>query len=384
MGYKPLSWSLHSIAIALAFVALAVITQPAYAIVIYENDFEDDPVGVYTTGNLAADWHSPPWSNGVSEGRVSITDDADAYGSKSLVVTYPEGQSASGKSQWWLEFDQGYEELFLSYRLRFDEGFNYVLGGKLPGLCGGACNTGGDKPTGYDGWSARMMWRTGNWSATPGGSDKGDIVQYVYHPDQPTQFGEDLRWDDGATPGWREFEPDRWYHLQHRVVMNTPGIADGVIQGWLDGELVLDVQDIRFREISSIQIDAMNFSTFFGGNSEIWEAVKDEQAYFDDFVVSTAFIPTGDYNRDGVVDVADYTVWRDAYGSTTSLAADGNGDGAVDIDDYLLWNEAFTGTSSAASVSAFAAVPEPALGPLLIAAIAATCSLTTRREASRR
>ena len=34
---------------------------------------------------------------------------------------------------------------------------------------------------------------------------------------------------------------------------------------------------------------------------------------------------TGDYNHDGIVSAADYTVWRDTLGSTTDLRADGDG-----------------------------------------------------------
>ena len=41
-------------------------------------------------------------------------------------------------------------------------------------------------------------------------------------------------------------------------------------------------------------------------------------------------IPVGDYNGDGKVDAADYTVWRDTLGSTTDLRADGNGNGSID------------------------------------------------------
>ena len=48
-------------------------------------------------------------------------------------------------------------------------------------------------------------------------------------------------------------------------------------------------------------------------------------------------VAPGDYNRDGTVDGGDYTVWRDATGSTTDLRADGNGDGRVDQADYDLW-----------------------------------------------
>ncbi len=55
-----------------------------------------------------------------------------------------------------------------------------------------------------------------------------------------------------------------------------------------------------------------------------------------------------DYNRDSLVDAADYATWRSAYGSTTELAADGNGDNVVDAADYTVWRDSL------------AAAPQPA------------------------
>ncbi len=85
------------------------------------------------------------------------------------------------------------------------------------------------------------------------------------------------------------------------------------------------------------------------------------------FRVATAILePTtldGDYNGDGIVDAADYTVWRDSLNSTTDLAADGDGSGVVDIEDYNLWKGNFgaisaTPTSVPASATS-TSVPEP-------------------------
>jgi len=53
--------------------------------VIYQNNFDDDPTGVYTVANLDADWKSPPGDNGVEEGRVSIVDGSDAFSGKSII-----------------------------------------------------------------------------------------------------------------------------------------------------------------------------------------------------------------------------------------------------------------------------------------------------------
>ncbi len=71
----------------------------------------------------------------------------------------------------------------------------------------------------------------------------------------------------------------------------------------------------------------------------------------------TVPILVGDYNADGVVDAADYTVWRDNRGSTTSLAADGDNNGVVDDNDYALWQSRFGATTSDVPVRG---IPEPA------------------------
>src|SRR5262249_54914134 len=57
----------------------------------------------------------------------------------------------------------------------------------------------------------------------------------------------------------------------------------------------------------------------------------------------------GDYNFDGVVDAADYTVWADTKGSTTDLRADGTASGVVDQADYDFWKAHFGMTSGAAA-----------------------------------
>jgi hypothetical protein len=52
----------------------------------------------------------------------------------------------------------------------------------------------------------------------------------------------------------------------------------------------------------------------------------------------------GDYNRNGTVDAADYTTWRDTLGQTGLTpysGADGNGDGMIGPEDYQVWKDHF-------------------------------------------
>jgi hypothetical protein len=85
-------------------------------------------------------------------------------------------------------------------------------------------------------------------------------------------------------------------------------------------------------------------------------------------VVSETALPTGDYNRNGVVDAADYVLWRNTAGqSGAGLAADGNGDGTVNAADYNLWRANFgrSAFDSGAGTAALSAIPEPATWLLL-------------------
>jgi GH35 family endo-1,4-beta-xylanase len=122
----------------------------------------------------------------------------------------------------------------------------------------------------------------------------------------------------------------------------------------------------------------IDFSGFYGdyeitigGQTFDLSLLKGTSAY-------SLVVAPGDYNGDGAVDASDYTVWRDAVGSTSDLRADGNGDGTIDEADYAIWKSLF-GTSYG-SGQASIAVPEPAGAVLLVLG---GVMLTARRLRSR-
>lgn len=78
----------------------------------------------------------------------------------------------------------------------------------------------------------------------------------------------------------------------------------------------------------------------------------------------------GDYNGDGTVNAADYTVWRNTLGATgvtPASGADGSGNGIIDPADYDVWKHNF-GAVAGSGAGSGVAVPEPATG--ILAAIA--------------
>lgn len=92
----------------------------------------------------------------------------------------------------------------------------------------------------------------------------------------------------------------------------------------------------------------------------------------------------GDFNGDGRVDLADYTVWRDNLGAADSvfpLGTTNDGSGFVDAGDYTTWKANFgAGTGQLASLQATQMVPEPAAGALLLAFVVGCVARPLRRR----
>jgi len=255
-------------------------------LVVFEQDFESADVGTYLPEVLNDQWHTPMWHMGVREERAKI---------------------GSG-------IERNFEELYISYDVKFADNFDFVRGGKLPGLCGynvtqdprDGCNTGGGFPTGYDGWSARGMWR-----------EDGKLENYVYHADQFYEYGDDEYWTAKAERG-------TWHSFQHRIVLNTVGEANGIVEAWFDGVKVLSSNTMLYRKTEDIGINLFYFSTFYGGADPSWAPTSDQYMYFDNFRIATTPLPeavTGD------------SVTRQSAEIAAAISAEGVGSGSLSVID---------------------------------------------------
>lgn len=312
--------------------------------VIFCNDFQDDPIGLYTSENLIKDWPNLQTlsdkinysSLGVTQQRVKISKFSKIHKNKVLEVLYPKNQFGPWLTgaTWNMQLSKldqkkSFEQLTLEYKVKFKKGFLYtrdgLFGGKLPGLMGGETISGGATANGRNGWTARLMW-----------GQRGRGLGYVYYPDMKDDkynkqacprhgqasedcviyrnkyFTFDKKSDRKCLSEWAaypyefRFRTEHFYKIKQFIKMNSlpdvtadiakhdslqetfQGNRDGELKIWVDDKLLLDCTNIRFRDVPELAIDSLIFSTFFGGNTPESSAhPHDETIYFDDFIVKT-------------------------------------------------------------------------------------------------
>jgi len=293
-------------------------------------EFKDHKLGLYDLDTFIKDWENKP-RRGIEEKRCRIV---KKKGKKVLEITIPKGTTSKGGSFWRLNFPRNFTDATFEYDIMFGDNFDFVRGGKLPGLGGGESKGSGGTPEQYqNGFSARLMWREIDfdkelsikaqlsekiailkemikkgkkkeemfsqiisikneiiklgWSFRDLVKEphKAYLVQYMYFPDKKERFGQNLPYRYGNDKRKKVFiEPNKWYNIKMRIKLSENPKQKDTIVAWVNGKKVLDKKrDLRKKK--SYGINQVMFSLFFGGEDETWQTSKDEKVYFRKFVV---------------------------------------------------------------------------------------------------
>jgi len=191
-----------------------------------------------------------------------------------LTTSYPAGSSSQsagppyGGAQICIPSSSGPQPtLALTYSVRFPVGFQFVKGGKLPGIYGGVppFSGGNHNP---NGWSMRLMWRAG------GG---GEVYSYTA---QTAGYGDDY---GRGNFSWQA--DGNWHTVTERVTVNTPGASNGSVTLTYDGKQVIDQTGIDITNTNT-PAGGLFFSTFYGGHDSSWAPAADQSISFQNFSVS--------------------------------------------------------------------------------------------------
>jgi hypothetical protein len=191
--------------------------------------------------NVAARWTGTYRSIAMEEGRRLFTGRFQA------------GKFGGGDAGHIIRFPlhPGREYVF-EYRFRFDSGFDFSRGGKIPGLGGGNAPSGCDASTGV-GFTARQMWR-----------ENGRLIGYIYDMHQAGECGNAIETGFNFTVG-------RWYQVRQRIKLNTGRADNGVLQLWIDDRQVINRSNMGWMiEAPDRRIDRVFLDFFFGGSTADW------------------------------------------------------------------------------------------------------------------
>ncbi|OJT02033.1 hypothetical protein TRAPUB_7567 [Trametes pubescens] len=201
------------------------------------------------------------------------------------------------------------KEATFGYSVYFPSGFQFVKGGKLPGLCmshqtlrsvserltkfvfpdGGDSDSeavscsGGRRDDGC--FSARLMWRT---------NGAGELYTYLppdYDANQavcdipPFSTCNDVY---GASVGRGSFtwQTGGRTTISQRVRLNDAGQENGELELFANGKSVVSVGGLVLRNSSAGRIRGIQMQTFFGGSDSSWASPVDQDVYFSDFSVA--------------------------------------------------------------------------------------------------
>lgn len=258
--------------------------------VLFADDFES-----YTDASQLSQRYDAVYND------VSLaTAPADVYaGKQALEFTLPaQNTELSNAVDKVLSPEQ--DVVFMRYYSKFDTAFDVVGSSHNGGSISAHYFVNGNATPGVpaDGTN-KFLVNYEDWRGDAGTASPGNLNAYVYWPEQRSMYG-DHWFPDGTVlpnssmPGdfGSTFVPrpnvipklGQWYEYEFMVKANTPGQRDGRVTFWLDGKIIADFPNIRFRDVDTLKIDRIELE--FHAKSNPVEARK----WYDNLVVATTYI----------------------------------------------------------------------------------------------
>ena len=75
-----------------------------------------------------------------------------------------------------------------------------------------------------------------------------------------------------------------WHCYEFMVKANTPGLRDGRLAAWLDGNLIADFPNLRLRDLNTLKMNK------FGISMHCYNNPVETHKWVDNVVVATSYI----------------------------------------------------------------------------------------------
>lgn len=270
-------------------------------------DFDAYPTdSQWTEAQVRAVFHVSKSGIGVSDCRI-VADPAGDSGRGNVVACLQ--RRGDGGTGFQFQGQIGsHDEAYFAFDLYLPPDYEDTVGVKLPGLMGGRMGWASGGNVTIDGFSARHMYfsrvnLSGDGFEGYGNRAPRGLQNYCYWYDSrlatPEQeqkgvwYDTELPWANDDAAHTYHVPLGQWITIEQRVKLNSivDGVPqeDGILQNWIDGQLMVDQRDRVWRSVESLKVDALFMIQYYGGpaNDVDWQAPQDQHNYYDNFIVST-------------------------------------------------------------------------------------------------
>lgn len=221
-----------------------------------------------------------------------ISDESIAHSGKGALQLHTideGGESSDAGVTYWLGdgADTVYYRRYIRFADDYDQGNLNHVGGSLYAVAGdnpsAQMGRAGKKPDGDDRFGAGFEpWRAWGKHTPPGA-----MMLYTYWMDMKVSGDGVNYWGNNFFPTEDKLTVLKrgvWHCLEHALISNTPGKADGEMAAWVDGELYMHIKGFRWRSSTDVKPKRLTCGMYIHGST------KENMLWYDDVAASTGYI----------------------------------------------------------------------------------------------
>jgi len=188
----------------------------------------------------------------------------------------------------------GYDELYVRYTIQFDDAYE--------GVRNHGANLGGrDVTRGGSAWvgmagirdvSSRGYFYSGLQPRGKSGSKTLEMGFYSYHLDKRGPWGENYEVQRRIP-----IQVGTWHCVERHLKLNSvdrakadPAVADGIEELWIDGQLSIRKQGVRFRRVPQLRITLFSLETYYHGLPAKFSRDRPIRVYIDNVVIARQYV----------------------------------------------------------------------------------------------
>jgi len=188
----------------------------------------------------------------------------------------------------------GHDELYIRYYIKFDDEYRGVRnhGANLGGRDVKRKDAAWVGMAGIRDVSTRGYFFSGVQPRGKSGSEELEIGFYSYHLDKKGPWGENYEVQRRIP-----IKIGRWYCIERHMKLNSvdqskpdPANADGIEELWIDDQLTIRKEGVRFRKVPHLRITFFSLETYYHGLPKQYGRDHPIKVYFDNVVIAKKYI----------------------------------------------------------------------------------------------